>query len=121
MEFYRVGRDGYNHAIIHVIAEFSDGSRVDELFTSPPYTSPVEYDTFECWLTERAARTERDCKVHSRADNPPLVTDAFGWHKASRTENGSIRIESGYDGHSALSWENDEEYQSMADYFRQLR
>ncbi len=121
MEFYRVGRDGYENAVIHLMTTFSDGSTVDELFVSPRYTETVTFDTFEVWLNRRAEKTEQDCKVHSSMDNPPLATDAFGWHKASRTENGSIRIESGYDGHSALSWENDEEYQSMADYFRQLR
>lgn len=121
MEFYQVGRDAYGNAVIHVTASFSDGSSVDELFVSPSYTGTVEFETFEAWLTARHAKTERDCTPHSNIDNPPLVTDAFGWHEASRTSSGRIRIESGYDGHSSLSWEKDEEFESMADYFRQLR
>lgn len=119
--FHRVGRDAYGNAVVHVSATFSDGSVVDEIFVSPPYTGTVEFEVWEGWLTARAAKTERDCAIHNHVDNPPLATSAFGWHKASRTEGGGIRIESGYDGHSALSWERDEMYGSMADYFRQLR
>lgn len=103
--------------VAHVKHVFSDGSLIDETFVCP---SRVGNEVFEGWLWSEARKAERDCAPRNHIDKPPLVTDAFGWHEVSRNADGSIRIQKGYDGHSALSWETDETFRDMADYFRHL-
>lgn len=110
-----VGEDLYERPVAHLYTCLSDESVVDALFVGHPREAAED---FELRLWSEFERTERDCSVHNRVDKTRLVTDDFGWHSASRTEDGRIRIESGYDARqAALSRESVEEYDSMADCF----
>ena len=114
-ECFCVGEDLYKRPVAHLYTYFSDESVVDTLFVGHPREAAED---FELRLWSEFERTERDCSVHNRVDKTRLVTDDFGWHSASRTEGGRIRIKSGYDARqAALSHESVEEYENMADCF----